>query len=237
MAYSYPLDFPTTIGVTDSVLSARAQVARSESPFSFADQVYDWGGQQWQLDITMPFMTRAQVEEFNCFLLKLNGRKGTFTCYVPGAKEPRGDITQGAGLIITTEGGDTITTELGDSLITEVGGDITVYGAGQTGTSLVVSGFAANQTGVLFCGDLIQLGSGSGTQLYKILSDADSGATGTATLDIWPSLRSSPSHGAAVITSSPKGLFRLADNITAMPSDKRNLYSISFSAVEAISGS
>lgn len=84
-------------------------------------------------------------------------------------------------------------------------GSVSVDGAGQTGSELDVTGFTPSQTSVLLAGDFIQVG----TQLFMVLTDADSDGSGDATLDIWPNLRSSPANGATVTLSNPKGLFRL----------------------------
>lgn len=235
MAVTYPLDFPTTIGLTDSVLRARTSVARSQSPFSFAEQIYTWSGERWELELVLPVMTRAQSEEFYSFMAKLRGRHGTFTCFVPSASTARGGYLQTTTDFLTTEGGDTITTEGSDNITVEWG-NIAVSGSAQTGRTLTVSGFEASANNVLLAGDYFQLGTGSNTRLYKVLNDVDSDASGSATLDIFPALRSSPADGDALILNNPKGLFRLDVNEFDMASDHRNVFSLSLSAIEAIDG-
>lgn len=235
MTITYPLDFPTTIGLTDSVLKARTSVARSQSPFSFAEQIYTWSGERWELELVLPVMTRAQVEEFYSFMTKLRGRHGTFTCFVPSATTSRGAYQQTGTDLLTTEGGDNITTEGGDNITIEYG-NIVVNGSSQTGRKLIIDGFSPNMANVLKEGDYFQLGTGSNTRLYKILNDVNSNASGATTLDIFPALRSSPADNEALILENPKGLFRLAMNEFDMPSDHRNIFSLSLSAIEAIDG-
>ena len=80
-----------------------------------------------------------------------------------------------------------------------------VNGASQTGDTLSIDGLPASATGYLKAGDYIQLGSGTGAQLYKVLDDVDSNASGEADLTIWPDLRSSPADDATVVVSNAKG--------------------------------
>lgn len=236
MTITYPIDFPTDVGLTDAVLRIRTSNARSQSPFTFSEQIYSWAGQRWEIEAQLPRMKREQAEKYHCFLAKLNGRQGTFTMYVPSAKSPRG-IYQSTGTHhLLTESGDMLTTESGDHILVEYGSSIVVKGSGQTGSELIVDGFGANQTNVLRCGDFFQLGTGSNTRLYKILNDANSDSSGSATLDIFPNLRRSPDDNEELILDNPKGLFRLATNEIDMPSDFINTFTVSFTAIEAVDG-
>lgn len=235
MTITYPIDFPTDVGLTDSVLRIRTSNARSESPFSFSEQVYSWAGQRWEIEVQLPRMLRDQAEIYHCFLMKLKGRKGTFTMFVPSAQTARGVYSQTESIHITTESGDKITTESGDHIIISYG-NIVVNGANQTGDTLNVDGFKANTTSVLRCGDFFQLGTGTNTRLYKILDDVNSDANGAATLNIVPDLREAPLDNQQVILNNPKGLFRLAENKIDMPSDYVNTFTLGFVAVEALDG-
>lgn len=84
-------------------------------------------------------------------------------------------------------------------------------------------------TGTLKAGDYIQLGSGSSAKLHQVLLDQD----GDGTIEIWPSLRSDYT-GATVVFNSPKGVFRLANNVTSWSINNASTYGISFEAVEAV---
>lgn len=106
-----------------------------------------------------------------------------------------------------------------------------ISGAGQTGFSLVTAGWTAGQTGILKAGDYIQIGT---YNLHVVLKDANSDGSGNATFDIWPRIRTSPANGSAIVISSPKCLFRLADSNTGWTVDKEGLYDFALSAVEAI---
>lgn len=86
-------------------------------------------------------------------------------------------------------------------------------------------------TGTLLAGDYIQLGSGSSAKLHQVLEDLD----GNGNLQLWPNLRSDYTN-ETVVTSSPKGVFRLRDNVTSWSINNASFYGISFEAVEAITG-
>ena len=84
-------------------------------------------------------------------------------------------------------------------------------------------------TGTLKAGDYIQLGSGSSARLHQVLQDQ----SGSGSIEIWPSLRDDYSS-ATVTFNSPKGVFRLASNVSSWSINNVSTYSISFEAVEAL---
>lgn len=75
-----------------------------------------------------------------------------------------------------------------------------VNGAGQVGTSLATSGWTANITGIMKAGDII--GIAGQTKVYMVTADANSDATGLATLIISPPLMQSPASLSAIVTSN-----------------------------------
>lgn len=234
MTITYPLDFPTDIGMTDAVLRMRNATSMSQSPFSYSQQVYSWSGKRWELEVQMPRLKRDVAEVFLSFLASLKGSFGTFTCYVPSGSSPRSTYAQPAtDDFLTTEGGDTITTEAGDNIILDYG-DIVVFGSGQTGSSLTVSGYQASQSNVIREGDYFQLGTGLNTRLFKSLGDYNSNSSGNVTMDIWPNITTAPSNGQTVIWNNPKGLFRLDTNTVDIVSDYLNTYFISFTAIGVV---
>ena len=104
-----------------------------------------------------------------------------------------------------------------------------------TVSSCVLTGDAGDDspsvvmTGTLIAGDYIQLGAGSNSKLHQVLTDQ----SGDGSIDIWPPLRSNYSS-ATVVFNSPKGVFRLANNVTSWSINNASAYGISFDAVEAI---
>lgn len=208
MAITYPLTFPTELGVENFRVIPRTSAGRNESPFSFAEQVYDWGGQILGIEAIMPKMNRETAEIFNSFLFALNGRVGTFLMPIPGAGDALGVAT----------------------------GTPLVNGASQTGNELDTDGWTAGQTDILKAGSWFSLGSGSSTRLYKNLLDVDSNGSGETTLTIWPSLRSSPADNAALDITNPHGLFRMDANVRPIDITGPNFYSFTFKAWEALDG-
>ena len=101
------------------------------------------------------------------------------------------------------------------------GGTPVVNGASQVGDSVSIDGCTTSETGWLKAGDYIQLGAGAT-------------ATGQATLDIWPAITTAPGDGATVVTSSAKGVFRLAGSSTEWTSNEIAHYGIVFPAVQVI---
>lgn len=109
-----------------------------------------------------------------------------------------------------------------------------VNGAGQTGGTLNIDNCSISEVGYLLAGDYLQIGSGSGAQLYKVLTQVNTSATGTAAVDIWPNLRSSPADNAAITLINTKGRFRLKDNISQWSINEISSYGITFDCVEAL---
>lgn len=104
-----------------------------------------------------------------------------------------------------------------------------------TVSSCTLTGSAGDETvtvvmtGTLKAGDYIQLGSGSSSRLHQVLLDQN----GDGSLEIWPALRSDYT-GASVTFNSPKGVFRLSQNVTTWSINNASTYGISFEAVEVI---
>lgn len=209
MAYSYPLSLPTVTSIQSISLRAVNAIGLSQSPFTYKQQTVSFSGQRWEADITLPPMNRAAAEEWVAFLLRLKGQLGTFLLSDPSGTTPRGSASTAAGTPL-------------------------VNGGSQTGGSLSVDGLPASASGYLKQGDYIQLGAASSATLHKVLTDVDSNASGEASIDIWPSIRSAPADDATLTVSSCAGVFRLNSNQTNWNINEAVTYGISFSAVEVI---
>lgn len=206
MTISYPLQFPSGIGVNSVSIRAANAVGGTRSIYNYKTKVQDFGGQQWRATITVPTIQRDFAEEWNTFLLKLNGSFGTFLLGDPNGTTPRGSVA----------------------------GTPLVNGAAQTGNILNVDGFTPDQTNVLRAGDYIQLGTFADARLYKVLDDVDSDGSGEAALTLWPNMRESPADNSPVITSSPQGVFRLINNTNGWDINSESQYFITFEAQEVI---
>lgn len=206
MAITYPLSLPTNKGLAKIRLTANNVVGVSQSPFTAKQQIYKYTGQFWEAEISLPPMKRADAEYWISFLLKLNGSYGTFLLGDPNGGTARGVAT----------------------------GTPLVNGGSQSGNELVTDGWTNSTTGILKAGDYIQLGSGSSSQLYKVLDDVNSNGSGQATLTIWPDLRTSPADNAAITVSNAKGVFRLSSNAQAWDINEATFYGMTFAAREAL---
>lgn len=77
MSLTFPLQFPD-VGITQFDLRYRKSVAMTESPFSYAQQVHDFGGGRWEAEVTLEPLTYDDSKPLQAFLIGLEGRKGTF---------------------------------------------------------------------------------------------------------------------------------------------------------------
>jgi hypothetical protein len=179
------------------------------SPYGFNQQVVSHPGKRWEATVKISPFLRNKAEPWISFLLSLNGRVGTFLLSDPNCATPQGSASTAPGTPL-------------------------VKGASQTGSSLIIDGAPLSATGYLKAGDYIQLGTGSGSKLHKVLVDANSDGTGQVTLDIWPTLRSSPADNDAVIVSGCVGKFRLKDPLTQWDINSMSIYGITFECMEAL---
>jgi len=125
-------------------------------------------------------------------------------------------------------GGSLTVFTLADPTINNVGtGTVTVSGGGQTGASLVTTGWVAAPE----VGDFVSLGSGVDARLYQITGV--SGSLPTLTLSIAPGLRSSPVNGAAVEVAAPVVALRLESAAPVMIGASGQ-YQANFRAIEAL---
>jgi hypothetical protein len=202
MAISYPLALPGSPNIKRITFTMKTAIAMSESPFTYQQQVYKNAGEQWMARIELPPMTRPQAELWISFLLKLDGRYGTFYLGDPDAEDPLG-------------------TGNGTPLID---------GSAQTGNEITTDGWASSENTVLAAGDYIQIGD----YMYKVLDNVNTSASGSATLLIKPSLRSSPADNATIIIRNAKSKFRLLNNEITWTTDSLMLYGLTFDCIEAI---
>ena len=206
MPISYPRALPTHTGIRQITLRAVNVTALSESVFTLRQQVFKHSGERWEAEVTLPQMARSDAEQWVAWLLSMRGREGTFLLGYPLGATPRGSA----------------------------GGTPRVNGASQTGDSISIDGCTASQTGWLKAGDYIQLGSGAGSSLHKVLQDVSSNGAGQATIDVWPSIRTAPADNSTVVVSASKGVFRLATSSTEWSINEIAHWGIVFPAVEAI---
>ena len=71
MAISYPLSFPNNTSIRSIDLTTRNAIAVSRSPFTYAEQIHSYSGQQWEAVVTLLWC--AQTEAWLSFLLAFAG--------------------------------------------------------------------------------------------------------------------------------------------------------------------
>lgn len=187
MTITFPLSLPTTKDPARVRWGYQTAVQKTESIFTFQNQVQKLQGQRWTAEVSLPAMTRAESEDWQAFLLSLNGAQGTFLLGDPLGATPRGVAT----------------------------GTPLVKGASQMGQSLITDGWTVSTNNILRAGDYIQLGTGLTARLFKVLQNVNSDGLGEATLDVFPEINAltTPADNAAIVVNSAKGLFRLSDNL------------------------
>jgi len=204
---SYPLSLPTSPSnfVTSEWRIIRT-VAYTESPFTYGQQVAKYQGSVWQTTVTLPPMNRADAGAWQSFFMQLNGRFGTFLLGDPDAKTIQG----GANTVISVNGDHSV-------------------GA----YDVVVDG--ANTSTVIFKkGDYVQFGSGASSKLHMIVADITSDASGNATLQIEPSLKTALTDDDVITYSNTKAVMRMDANELGWNANNVSLYGISFSCTESL---
>lgn len=207
MTQSYPLALPTPFRVQLQQFGFETAVAVSESPYSFSPEVQVHQGQRWMASITCPPLERANAEQVAAWMLKLNGREGTFLIGDSFAIAPRG--TWAGTPVIDVAGSPTVTLLRGDAL--------------------PLRGLTSGAT--IKAGDYVQIGTGSSARLYKSLDDATAPGTGRVSLTVWPRIQIEPADGTAATFSDAKGLFRMNQNRNGWNIDTLRLWGLTFDAM------
>lgn len=204
---SYPLTLPTSPSnfVTSEWRIIRT-VAYTESPFTYGQQVAKYQGSVWQTTVTLPPMNRADAGAWQSFFMQLNGRFGTFLLGDPDAK--------------TIQGGATTV--------------ISVNGDHSVGAYDVVVDGADTSTVIFKKGDYVQFGSGATSKLHMIVADITSDASGNATLQIEPPLKTALTDDDVVTYSDTKAVMRMDANELGWNANNVSLYGISFSCTESL---
>ena len=103
MAITYPLNTPTTIGIEAITLRAVNSVTTSQSPFTYKQQVVDFGGQRWEASVSIPSTRRDLAAEWATLLVALRGPVGTFLLGDPDYATNRGNASS---CVVTGSAGD-----------------------------------------------------------------------------------------------------------------------------------
>lgn len=206
---TYPVTIPATFAPSATSFRIKRIVGASTSIFTGEQQVYQYSGEWWECEVTMPPMRLSAARAFVAFLVSLRGQYGSMYLGDWDARTPLGTASSSAGTPL-------------------------VKGASQTGNTLVCDGAPNSQTGYLKAGDYIQIGTGATGKLHMVVADSNSDGSGNFSLDIEPALRTSPADNTSIVVSNTKGVFRLSSNETSWQTNAVSLYGITFAVREII---
>lgn len=212
MAISFPVTLPTTPAIESARLTPISVVAASRSPFTLERQTQVHQGKRWFIEVEWPTMSRAEAEPLLAARASLNGKEGSFLIGDPAGATPLGAAK------------DTPGTPL-------------IAGGSQTGQDINFDGAPNNVTDYLLAGDMVSLGTGTGTRLFKVLVDASSDGGGLFTLTLWPDVVTALADSAPLAVSGAQGLFELAENAGSWSVDSSlvgGAYSLGLTAVSVI---
>ena len=93
---SYPLTFPTNVYPAMVRVRRRTAAGVAESPFTYQQQVYQFPGVRWEIDVTIEPMHVSLAAAWTQFFYDLQGRVGTFafnlTPHCPGLSPAPGTV-------------------------------------------------------------------------------------------------------------------------------------------------
>ena len=202
---TYPLVVPSMTEIRSLTLRRRVVAAASQSPFTFARQVYLWPGDRWEAEVSLVPMKRARFDAWNAFLLSLDGPVGTFLMGDPQAPLPRGSAATNAGAPL-------------------------VNGGAQVGEDLVVDGLPAGAVNYLRAGDKVQING----RLHMITTDVSANGSGMATFNLRPRLRTPPPDNAPLTVANPVGVWSLVAAEHHWTVDATGLANLTFAVVEPL---
>lgn len=85
---TYPLNLPTNVFPDTTHVVRHVVAAIAESPFTLSQQVYQWPGARWEIEVTLQAMSPTEAALWTPFFYNLNGKVGTFnfdlTPHCPG---------------------------------------------------------------------------------------------------------------------------------------------------------
>lgn len=208
MAISFPLDFPTHKAPITVTIRQRKVVGMSEAPGSLVQQTYEWPGERWEGEFSLPPMLRPDGMRWASWLVSLRGKVGSFLAGDPLAKQPMG----AAAYLPGTPQVDGNQSALARVLAIKTG-----------------NGPLANW---LLAGSFLSLGTGSARRLHMVLRDASLASNGKATLEIWPALRAAVAADDTVALVNTTGRFMLTSQAEYRADQNGHFRPATFSFVE-----
>jgi len=183
--FTFPLALPNIRGLKAATWRLNKVVGINTAPGSLATQVYEWPGERWEADLTLPLMRGGDAADWLAWMMALRGPVGSFLMAPPGI-----DQRGAAALAPGTPQVDGNQNALSRQLAVKT-----------TGLGNVARYFRA--------GDYFNLGSGATTRLHTVLQDAAL-VSGKVTLDIAPALRAAVADNDPLTVVKPMGKFMMS---------------------------
>jgi hypothetical protein len=150
MTISYPLTLPTTPRPRNITYTPWDVTPRASSPFTLKEQIYEYSGKKFRIQVDYPPMEKSEFKAIRAFLLSLRGAVGYFALGDPGNATPLGSVP----------------------------GTPLANGAQTLGAStLATKGWTSSQSNILRAGDEVQVESYAYTNLTDVNSDGSGNAT------------------------------------------------------------
>ena len=93
MTITYPLSLPAGMAPASVSIMASDVVSRSESPFTYQEQVQRHQGQRWVISLEYPQLSPELLDQWAAMLLRLKGQFGTVLIGDPSKAVPAGVAT------------------------------------------------------------------------------------------------------------------------------------------------
>jgi len=101
---TFPISYPTNTRLQPKNIefTSKTLTTQFQSPFTGKTQIYRYGGQWWELNVTLAPLLQSDAEEMTGFLNALAGTVGTFTFKLPSNFL----ISSSVGITTTSTGND-----------------------------------------------------------------------------------------------------------------------------------
>lgn len=180
-------------------------VAITKSTFTGQTQSFEWpGAEEWYGTCELPALTQAQAAPWRSFLMQCRGMLDPFLLGDPLHPYSLGKLDSSSSPVVD-----------GTSAVA-------------MSKLFATRGWKPNVHGVMLAGDYVQLE----WNLYTLLNDVSTDSNGKAMLEVWPSLRFTVADGLPLVTTKPRGLFRLATNKRTWSGDYMRLQHMSVPVME-----
>jgi hypothetical protein len=199
--------FPAIPAPSSASWRLRATTQTHTSPFDGTTQTLALPAARWEASLAWQTLTVAQYRTLSAWLAGLQGQAGRFRFGPYQSHLSR--LAVGGGVPV-------------------------VNGAGQSGATLSIRGFAANAD-AFRAGDFLSYLDTSGrARLHQVTADVTASAGGIAAVSITPPIRRAGADGVAVEIAAPFGFFRMTEDAQDIAVRPGPFASVSLEMTEAL---